>query len=1458
MRKFIEKLYLFFIIAFAASAVNVSAQSGETRTSTGTDFIFSFMWNVGTPLNLTLFISSPDAASGVVEIPQLASTIAFSVQPNVVTPIHIPVSMANLPFPQKSKFGIRVTSDLPINLYALNQQKNSTDAFMVLPIDALGQDYIAVSYKGVYSYPSLITLVATRDNTQIKVTSPVGTFGFGAGKPQIITLNKMETVVIAPTGHYDDLSGTTINSDKPIAVMSGAQCSNIPLDVPACDHIVEMMPPLNAWGNSFVTYPLAKRLKGDLIRVTSSSDNTEVKINGSLVATLAKGSYYDAILKTSNIIETSQPALVTQYSLGQTYDGVVSDPFMMLVPPTEQFLDKYTFATPASGFKYHFANVVIKTNTLSSLQMDGVAIDAALFQPIGDGSFSGGQIPILPGSHFITARNPFGLYIYGFGDYDSYGYPGGMATNIINPIDGDYKNVKVTSTLGSKEIEIDSSSFTVPPKEIRKEGDATKIEWFFPEFSIGQVKNLDFDLIAKNLLPGEKRVVTNSLEMTYQDLNGVVHNRVLGEQILDVLSSGFGLAVGTDKQTYGPNESVKISTHASNLGDIQTVVKVISEIRDWNGGLVASVSTPPEFVLVGKQSLQLTPMAFPTATNYAGAYSVYSKLINSQGKLLAEGSASFSIVDQQAITGSIVATTDKYSYTTKDTALLEVVVKNLTLNKLLENVTTRIRIISPNNSVYWSQSSSITQIAAGNDDVVRPQLPLASAVPGTYTVDVSLIHSDGLILASNQASFNIVDSPLFFVTGAVNANSAEINAGESPLCNFMVNNTGTSLIAAQKINMNLVRVDEANALFAQEQTVRLEAAESKSLAPGLPAINQAGSYACVLEASSGGSIKVLGSTLFRVVKKESPIKLTGGIRLGEKARLLILMDASTTERAYLENLLANAGWFYTIVDNTAAFATELNQGGYGVYALLSEKITLDQSTQTSLNTKVAAGDGLIVAGAKDRRHQALEQALGIKARANEAYAKGIIVKDSTFGLGWQRAFNQSSQILNFTTTGATVIGEYKNDLPGADTQTALGALGAASRYGNFVSDNFTSLSSTVEGRLAVGGNLNLQNFSVGDKLDPNKLHDVVTVGGNATFPSGRIYYGNLIAGGSVAGIGDAVRFGMATGATIKGNAPMPINFAGEREYLQELSTNLAALPVNGTVKMQWGGLELKGDCTSASQIFKVNGADLGTAHTFAVSCIPAGATVIFNVSGQNVNIKSMGMQSLTAMRDKVLFNFSQATSLSMASVGIEGSILAPFAQVNQPAGRIDGQVIVKSWNSTTNGYMSIHNRFFSGDLSAAISPANKHAVSIYQYQSGKSVFIGFDVLAQAVASAENPFAQLLLSALDHVNPAPIVTRAGKTIPIIVTYGNTGAQTATGQMKLSVANNIQVISPAVFTAVANSRDWIAPLSITAGATRNQLLYVKLPQSGSGTIQLQLQTGTGSAWETRFEKVLNLQP
>lgn len=1033
------------------------------------------------------------------------------------------------------------------------------------------------------------------------------------------------------------------------------------------------------------------------------------------------------------------------------------------------------------------------------------------------------------------------------------------AGTVVEPPKNMLKNVVAKIYLPASGVSVDPTSYKKAPDTNTVIGEERVLEWRYATLLASQVEDLSFDLTLQSPKGGEQRRVVYRATLDYIDVNNKPVHAELDEQTVTVLSSQYSATIASDQSNYPANTDVQFTSLIQNKGQFAGNATATLTVLAPDARVVANLD-PMEISNLGVDATKSFSHVWNTSRSYAGRYTAVLEVKDGVTGNKSVAQAVFDIVDSVGSDGGVGLSSgvDKQSYRVNDTVILESFINNKALNSARSGIVLKAKVLSPEGSTVYESSINLPDLAPDTYTENKQSIGLIDAEAGQYSVTVSLYSAQGDLLVTDLLYFQVERELTDLVNGEVKAALAKLDVGQDQTCDFILKNIGDSSYDGLTVSKSLVAFDSQVVIASQQETVSVPAASSvldqdifttNNLTPG--------SYACVLEVIVQGQSTVLATSLFTLV--EPPIKLTGDIALGEKARLLVLMDASTTERSYLDKLLTDAGWFYTIVDNATAFKAELAQGGYGVYALLSEKVTLDQATQSLLNKNVAAGDGLFVAGATDRRHQLLEQALGIKARANEAYAKGVAVRESALGYAWESSFNKSSRVLNFIANGSSIIGEYRNNLPGADPQTNLGALGAAGRYGNFAWENFTSLSSTVEGRLAVGGNLSLQNFSVGDKLDPNKLHDVVTVGGNVSFPSGRIYYGNLIAGGSVSGVGDSVRFGMAQGAIIRGNSALDVNFTGEREYLQELSTKLATLPANGTVKMQWGGLELKGDCASNLQVFNVSGADVGVAHTFAVSCIPANATVVFNISGASVTIKNMGMQSLTTLRDKVLFNFPQATSLKMTSVGVEGSILAPFAQVDQPAGRIDGQVVVKSWYSTTTGYMSIHNRFFGGDLAAAVSPSSKNAIATFQYQLGKSVFAGFDVLEQAakvVVGKENPYAQLLMSALAQVNPAPLTARAGKVVPVVVSYENIGVRAAVGRVKLTPNGALTLIKPAGFTQVANSTDWVLPLSLGQGVRDSRTIYVLLPTSGASALSLYLQTGVSPDWEPRFDKSLNL--
>ncbi len=232
-----------------------------------------------------------------------------------------------------------------------------------------------------------------------------------------------------PQAHGDG-TGTRIQSDQPVAVFSGMNCANVPANYAYCDHLVEQLTPTSTWGRRFITTPLASRQNGDTFRIVAHTDDTEVRIDDEVVATLDAGEVHERILTSSSVIETSEPVLVAQYANGSTFSGNPGDPFMMIIPPYEQFLNAYTVTTPASGFVQSYVNVVAPGDG-SGITLDGALIPVTEFEAVGESGYSAAAIAVEPGTHRLSAARPFGLAIYGFNNDDSYGYSGGLSLSQV-------------------------------------------------------------------------------------------------------------------------------------------------------------------------------------------------------------------------------------------------------------------------------------------------------------------------------------------------------------------------------------------------------------------------------------------------------------------------------------------------------------------------------------------------------------------------------------------------------------------------------------------------------------------------------------------------------------------------------------------------------------------------------------------------------------------------------------------------------------------------------------------------------------------------------------------------------------------------------------------------------------------------------------------------------------------
>jgi hypothetical protein len=86
-----------------------------------------------------------------------------------------------------------------------------------------------------------------------------------------------------------------------------------------------------------------------------------------------------------------------------------------------------------------------------------------------------------------------------------------------------------------------------------------------------------------------------------------------------------------------------------------------------------------------------------------------------------------------------------------------------------------------------------------------------------------------------------------------------------------------------------------------------------------------------------------------------------------------------------------------------------------------------------------------------------------------------------------------------------------------------------------------------------------------------------------------------------------------------------------------------------------------------------------------------------------------GMDSFFAAHNNhVLFNFIDATSLTFSGIGMEGSVLAPDAEINGQSGVIWGQVIGASWF----GNMQINQVYYDGYMPALGNPRDNVAAPV--------------------------------------------------------------------------------------------------------------------------------------------------
>jgi len=354
----------------------------------------------------------------------------------------------------------------------------SNDASLLLPTTAMTGNYRIMGATGFSRHPvnpntgevdktqplqnlapTYFAVTATQDGTT--VTVKLGPKGKVVGDGRIKSAEGGDTItfqmdagdvaeVVSPSGNEWDFSGSLLQADKAVQVITGVPCADFPLDTQACDHVEETLFPAETLGKHYVvmrpTGPKSNNV-GHIVRIYGNQDGTALSYKPSKPTgcpdSVSAGDVVDCGEVTTDFeIEGTKEFGVGTFQLGGEKADPDWDPFSLEQPQgdpsqsfavgVEQFRDRYVFLAP-TDYKTSFLDLIAEEGT--TLKLDGIDKSNELAVLAGTGYFRA-RIRLSNGNdgvHVLEASKPVGIQVIGYGDNTSYQYPGGLNLTLIAP-----------------------------------------------------------------------------------------------------------------------------------------------------------------------------------------------------------------------------------------------------------------------------------------------------------------------------------------------------------------------------------------------------------------------------------------------------------------------------------------------------------------------------------------------------------------------------------------------------------------------------------------------------------------------------------------------------------------------------------------------------------------------------------------------------------------------------------------------------------------------------------------------------------------------------------------------------------------------------------------------------------------------------------------------------------------
>jgi hypothetical protein len=416
-----------------------------------------------------------------------------------------------------SSQAFHVHSTAPIVAYQFNPLENvgvfSNDASLLLPTTAVDKTYLVMGWpqtlaitenpstNGTIDLRAFLTIVGTEADTEVTVQlgpdtqsilSAPGIPAAAAGDLLTFNVGPYDVINLETDGFNADFTSTLVQANKNVMVFSGGEASDVPffdswLQRDCCaDHLEEQLFPISSFGNQFVAVKTPLRTKyvemggwdvavvpdePEYWRILAYTEDTNVNTNlppPNDHFYLGTGQHVTFKTERDFVVSASKPVSFAQLPGSQQTTGIPpvtgggqrppgGDPSLIMVPPIQQWREKYVFLVPN---KYAFDFLLMAVPTDTRVLYDGVLLETANprceYEPIGvlsdgtdDVEYQAIRCPLSDpfvddpnnpalqddGRHVIESDNGerIGLIVWGWDSYVSYGYPAGTNLDLINP-----------------------------------------------------------------------------------------------------------------------------------------------------------------------------------------------------------------------------------------------------------------------------------------------------------------------------------------------------------------------------------------------------------------------------------------------------------------------------------------------------------------------------------------------------------------------------------------------------------------------------------------------------------------------------------------------------------------------------------------------------------------------------------------------------------------------------------------------------------------------------------------------------------------------------------------------------------------------------------------------------------------------------------------------------------------